>query len=371
MKMPQVIFQVLVLILLVLPGVCMGNTNRRIPQDTVEITTFRDTTYSPQIPPIEIRMGTYHNFFGSTSVGYKLILRGAELDINGALLYKEDPEAHHTHPLRLLSPFHIHVGDSADHRRIDHVYVKHKFPFSSHFSEDDSLVIITSKGNYTLYLSEDKRSAAKYTPMLDSLHKELSDTERNLNDTRTKSRFIIAVIIFIALAGGVVALLYFRRIKRLQADQMNKLLVLISENEMNSRQLKAKVSDLMRNNFKTINQLCYEYFEKADTAFLKKSIYVKVEQEIDRLKSPQQLVELENTLNTYCDGIISRITEQIPQLTQVERTLLIYLYSGLSARTICILMNIQLKNFYMRRLRLKNKIQSSDAPSRDWFVSLM
>lgn len=127
----------------------------------------------------------------------------------------------------------------------------------------------------------------------------------------------------------------------------------------------------MRNSFSTINKLCYEYFEKADTSFLKKSIYIKVEQEIEKLKSQEQLSQFEKILNEYCDEIIFKIKAQIPQLSDAEKTLLIYLYSGLSARTICILMDIQLKTFYMRRLRLKNKIEASDAPDKDWFVSNM
>ena len=358
-------------ILLVLPINMMGNTNKHIPLDTVEVITFRDTVYSRNLPTIEIRMGTYNNFYGATTVGYKMILRGEELDIKGALLYKEDPESNEAYPLRLISPFNIHVGDSTDNRRIDHIYVKHKFPFSDCFSEDDSLVIITNKGNFTLYMSEDKRSAAKFTPMLESLNKELSDTESDLENTRNKSYMIIAIIISICLIVALIVFLYFRKYQRIKSEQMDKLLMLISEHEMNNRQLKAKVSDLMRNSFSTINQLCYEYFEKADTSFLKKSIYTKVEEEIERLKSQEQMSQFEKVLNENCDGIILRIEAQIPQISDADKTLLIYIYSGLSARTICVLMDIQLKTFYMRRLRLKNKIESSDAPDKEWFVSIM
>lgn len=344
----------------------MGNNNH-LPLDTVEITTFLDTVYSRDLPAIEFRVGTYHNFFGSTTVGYKLMLRGEELDITDAFLYKEDSESETDNPLHLLSPFHIHVGDSTDSHRIDHIYVKHKFPWSGNFSEDDSVVIMTSKGNFTLYMNEDKRATAKYAPILGSLNKEISEKENDLK----KSNFIIAIIVLISLALGLIIFLYIRKIQRVKSEQLNKLLMLISENEMDNRQLKAQMSELMRNSFNTINQLCYEYFEKADTDFLKKSIFLKVEQEIDRLKSQEQLSHFEKVLNEYCDGIMLRINAQIPQLSDAERTLLIYLYSGLSARTICVLMDIQLKTFYMRRLRLKNKIETSEAPDKKWFISNM
>ncbi|MDE6300826.1 MAG: hypothetical protein K2M19_03840 [Muribaculaceae bacterium] len=358
-------------ILLVLPLQVMGNTNNHIPLDTVEITTFLDTVYSPNLPSIELKIGTYHNFYGSTTVGYKLILRGEELNVNGALLYKTDPESNHDNPIHLLSPFHLHIGDSTDNKRIDHIYVKHKFPHSCYFSKDDSLIILTDKGNLTLYLNEEKWAAAKYSPILESLHNEISEAENNLEETRHKSYVIIAIIIVIVLTLGVIVLVYLRRQQRIKTEQMNKLLMLLSENEMTTRQLKHKISGLMRNCFDTINKLCYEYFEKADTSFLKKSIYTKVEEEIEQLKSPEQLSQFEKDLNEYCDDIIQRAEMQIPKLSDAEKTLLIYLYSGLSARTICVLMDVQLKTFYMRRLRLKNKIESSDAPDKDWFVANM
>lgn len=361
---------IIALLLSILPVICMGNIDNN--NNTVKTTTFLDTIYSRELPPIEFKLETYHNFGGATTVGYKIMLRGAELDINGALFYKEDPEADDTvNPLQLLSPFHVHVGDSTDKHRIDHVYITHKFPFNAHFFEDDSIVIFTNKGNFTLYASEDKRAAVKYKPIIDSLNDELAETEHNLEKTRNRNYVIIGCILAICLIIGLGVFLYFKRFKRLQTAQMDKLLALISENEMSNRQLKAKITDLMRNNFNTINQLCYEYFEKADTNFLRKSIYTRVEQEIENLKSPDQLSRLEKTLNTCCDNIITKVSEQLPALTDVERTLLIYLYSGLSARTICILTDIQLKNFYMRRLRLKSKIMASDAPDKEWFVSLM
>lgn len=364
MKLLKVIY---LSILLILPIVCLGNTNKHISLDTVRITTFHDTIFSAKLPSIEFRAGTYHNFGEATTVGYKLVLRGEELDIIGALLYKEDPESNTDNPLHLLSPFHIHVGDSSDYRRIDHIYVTHKFPMSEFFSNDDSLVVITNKGNFTLYLSEEKRSTVKYAPIIESLNEELSERQSDLN----KSKQIIAIIVVIGLILCAIGFIYYRKKQSIKSEQINRLFMLISENEMNNRCLKAKLSDLMRNRFSTINQLCYEYFEKADTNFLKKSIYAKVEQEIDRLKSQEQLSKFEQVLNEYCDGIMLRINAQIPQLSDAERTLLIYLYSGLSARTVCVLMDIQLKTFYMRRLRLKNKIETSDAPDKEWFVYYM
>lgn len=368
MKLSKALYLAILLALLI---VCIGNANRHVPLDTVVTTTFRDTIYDRNLPTIELRVGTYHNFGDATTVGYKLILRGEELDINDALLYKENPKRDVVNPMRLLSPFHIHVGDSTDKRRIDHVYVLHKFPMSHVFSGDDSLVIITNKGNFVLYMDEDKRAAAKYMSTLVSLNNDLTETVSTLEKTRKRTLFIIAIITIACIIITYCIFRHYRKIQRIKSQEMDNLLMLLSENEMNSKHLKDQISILMRNSFSTINQLCYEYFEKADTNFLKKSIYVKVEQEIEKLKSREQLLHLEEVLNEYYDGIIMRLREQIPQLSEADMTLLTYLYSGLSARTICVLMDIQLKTFYMRRLRLKSKIESSDAPDKELFTSNM
>lgn len=272
----MILFRVIFLsIVLVLPLLCMGNTNT----NNVEITTFRDTTYSSELPPIEFRVGTYHNFDSATTVGYKLILRGEELDINGALLYKEDPEANLTNPLRLSTPFHIHVGDNSDKRRIDHVYITHKFPFSEYFYSEDSLVILTNKGDFTLYLIEDERAAKR----LESITEDLSETKHELERSHQMTYLISCISVLFCLILGLAIFLRYRKIKRIKSEHINMLLATLSENEMNNRNLKSQIADLIRSRFDTINQLCYEYFEKADTNFLKKSIYIKVEDEINRL----------------------------------------------------------------------------------------
>lgn len=61
----------------------------------------------------------------------------------------------------------------------------------------------------------------------------------------------------------------------------------------------------------------------------------------------------------------------MPGLTESERTLLIYLYSGFSARTICTICDIEIKTFYMRRYRLKNKLLASEAADKELFVNQM
>lgn len=343
--------------------------------NTVKFETISDTIYDSDLPSIEFRLGTYHNFGNATTVGFKVTLRGDEIEIKDAIFYKEASQADDvervSHP---IEPFYFNLDNSAYPNRIDCIYVQLKFPYSMYFSPDDSLVIITNKGNFTLYMGEDRRAEARYQPLLTKLNNELNDKDTELRDAKS-SNHIIMTILIIVVSGCVLiclAILYFiKRSRRIQANEMNRLLCLISENEMDNRRLKVAVSDLMKKHFETINRLCGDYFEMADTPALKKVIYNKVETEINRLKETKNIKALEETINQYCDNVMVKIDEQLPDLSEKERLLIIYLYSGMSARTICVLTDIQLKNFYMRRQRLKSKILASDAPDKELFADMM
>lgn len=50
---------------------------------------------------------------------------------------------------------------------------------------------------------------------------------------------------------------------------------------------------------------------------------------------------------------------------------LTYIYAGFSPRAVCVFMDIKIKTFYNRRNLLKERILASDAPDREYFVSLM
>ena len=149
------------------------------------------------------------------------------------------------------------------------------------------------------------------------------------------------------------------------------MVAMLEENEAKAKSLNNTIAKLFKHNFETLNKLCYEYYEKGDTQLLRKSIFSQIEKEILKFREPSEIASLEQDLNRYLNNIIVRVDEQMPGLTESERTLLIYLYSGFSARTICTICDIEIKTFYMRRYRLKNKLLASEAADKELFVNQM
>lgn len=331
--------------------------------DGVKTVTFTDTVFDPDLPDVEILNHIYSNSGNVTTAGFIVILRGGEITITGADLYKASPEDQINRRMKTLVPLKLHLGDSSRQNMIRHVYVAPRFAYSRHFYGEDSLVIHTDRGDITLYLMEAYRERLAAKKIIDTLE----STNRSLSYI---NHIMYAFVIILAVVIAALSLYLYRRLVR-QKRERERLLAIISENEMENRVLIKEVTSQFRKNFETINKLCYEYFELADSPALKKSIYSQVEKEIKKLRDPDRLLEIEDSLNRYCDNIMVRISEQLPQLTNTERILLLYLYSGLSVRTICILAGIKVKSFYMRRQRLKSKILASSAPDRIDFADLM
>lgn len=336
-----------------------GLSVHSISYDSVHYETFRDTVFDKSLPPVELEFLTYSNF-NITTVGYSFTLRNAELEIRDVLLYVGNPQKKcHT-----IKPFTLHIGDVTEHNRIDRVLVWNKFPFEALYPSSDSLVIFTDRGNFTIYMDESRRLQQALDEERSIFNRQIEDSENRYHNLYLLIFGLLAVVIVIV----VIAVVIHYVLKKKREDTMSKLVVLLSENEAKNRTLNDKVFNLFKHNFETLNKLCYEYYEKADTQSLRKSIYHEVENEILKFREPAEISNLEQSLNEYCDNIMQKVDAQLPNLTDSDRVLLIYLFSGLSARTISMLNDIEIKTFYMRRYRLKNKIQSSDAPDKDLFI---
>ena len=162
-----------------------------------------------------------------------------------------------------------------------------------------------------------------------------------------------------------------RRAKRRRDEVVNNLIMMFADSERVHGELNRTVQSLFKQKFDTLNKLCFEYFEKGESPILRKSIFKEVENEIMRLREPAEIAGLEESLNQYYDNIMVRVDSQLPNLSPADRTLLVYLFSGFSARTICVLCDVEIKTFYMRRYRLKNRILASEAPDKELFAENM
>lgn len=128
------------------------------------------------------------------------------------------------------------------------------------------------------------------------------------------------------------------------------------------------IENLFKEKWDTLNLLCDEYYERGESDVTRKIILKNLEKEIKKLQTQKHISNLEKSVDTFMDGLISRLRIQCPFLKEEDIAFLTLIYAGYSVRAVCLLTNIKYRNFYLKKHRLSKKILDSDAPDRQFFI---
>lgn len=251
----------------------------------------------------------------------------------------------------------------------------------------------------TVSMTTDRTYAAKINILVDTIAaraitagagKELFEIQRSYYQAQQQliedSASSCGTVTLIAI-GLLMATLYFGSLfhrlklsnKEIEVEnRMNQLASfeaeqhrMLSDEQQHNTALRSHIDTLFADRYKTISLLCDEYFEKAGSEHLRLSLYKRVEDEINRLRTPQSLHLIEEAVNRYRDGIIARLRAQLPQLKPADITFITLIYAGFSPRAVCLLAGLSLKNYYTKRSRLRDRIAASTAPDRDSFTAML
>ncbi|MCH5326736.1 MAG: hypothetical protein J1E29_05990 [Duncaniella sp.] len=176
--------------------------------------------------------------------------------------------------------------------------------------------------------------------------------------------FLGLVILFIA-AGVIV---WMRQRLKLQTLKNDVLMAEASsfKNQIEASQgdvirLESKLHTLLENRFALIDSLCQTYYETQGTKAERKAIIDKVKNEIEAVKS-DSLAQMEQTVNDCLDNILLKVKNIYPDLKPEDYQLLVYLASGLSSRSISLLLGESIEIIYKRKSRLKSRLKEKVTP---------
>ena len=265
-----------------------------------------------------------------------------------------------------LEPFSLTVNDEVEGKKALWRIVT-EFPYTNRFTVDDVLLLYTDRGTIRCRTSYEGALIETIDMLQADYEKQLETSTQNTRRAWTILGIILMAVVLISLIVFIIVRQRFIQKRR----EIENLSFLIAERTEHNLELKQRVDALYGSRLDTLNMLCNEFFEKSDSEKVKLTIYNDVEKHILALRDTKSIVELEGIVNTYLDNIMTRVKEQIPELTRNDLVFLTYLYAGFSPRAICIFTDIKIKNFYNRRSRLKDRILASDAPDREFFVSKM
>lgn len=189
------------------------------------------------------------------------------------------------------------------------------------------------------------------------LYKERSEREKTM---------LIAFTIALIAAGMLV---WFRQKLKLRSAQNDALMSEVSglrcrieASNGDIDRLETKLRDVLRNRFTLLDSLSQTYYETQGTKNERKAIADKVRSEIESVRT-DAFPEMEQTVNDCRDNLLVRVREYYPEIKPEEYQLLVYLTSGLSARTISLLLGESVDVIYKRKSRLKSRLKETVAPA--------
>lgn len=172
-------------------------------------------------------------------------------------------------------------------------------------------------------------------------------------------QFMLWGVVLLISAAGIIIIMR-QRMKR-QAAERDSLIAeasclksQIDTSRSDIDRLQSKLHGLLENRFALIDSLCQTYYESQGTKTERKAITDKVRTEIEAVRT-DSLPEMESAVNDCRDGILDKAKKEYPDIKADDYQLLVYLASGLSTRTISLLLDESVDVVYKRKSRLKSR----------------
>ncbi|MDE6344987.1 MAG: hypothetical protein K2L69_09630, partial [Muribaculaceae bacterium] len=124
--------------------------------------------------------------------------------------------------------------------------------------------------------------------------------------------------------------------------------------------LRTKLHRMLENRFTLIDSLCQIYYESQGTKSERKAIIDKVKSEIEAVRT-DSFDKMEQAVNDCRNNLLITVKNSCPNLKTDDYHLLVYLASGLSTRTISLLLGESVDVIYKRKSRLKSRLKESVA----------
>ena len=189
-----------------------------------------------------------------------------------------------------------------------------------------------------------------------------------------REKLIFIGIVVLIISGGVIV--WMRQRLKLQSLKNDALMAeaYSFRSEIEARKgdvcrLESKLHGLLDNRFSLIDSLCQTYYETQGTKAERKAIIDKVKNEIELVKT-DSFTKMEQTVNDCRDNILLKVKNIYPDLKPVDYQLLVYLASGLSSRSISLLLGESVDIVYKRKSRLKSRMKEKVAPSYPEILSI-
>lgn len=222
---------------------------------------------------------------------------------------------------------------------------------------------LTDEFDKALRLKTMLQASDKSDPLATALYLQKEKEFLLYKERAERELYTTVGIVALLIAIGII--LWMRQRIKLQSVKNDMLMAeasglkcLADESRSDADRLETKLQGMLEKRFSLIDSLCQTYYETQGTKAERKAIVDKVKSEIESARTTY-FADMEQAVNDCRDNILVKIKESIPGIKPEDYMLLVFLASGLSTRTVSLLLGETVEVIYKRKSRLKSRLKSS------------
>ena len=179
------------------------------------------------------------------------------------------------------------------------------------------------------------------------------------------------VLLSLALLTGL-SLSYRRRKEQEIKEQMLKLSIAQSELHQAEQENASLLGSLFCEKFNHLDKLSADYVRAGNDR--ERLIALReFKEEIAAIRTNDDLfLSLEKDLDRYCDGVMTKLKDQVPAIKGDNRKLITLFFAGLPYSTVQLVMNrVSIESLKTARSRFRKEIKAANAPDEALFLRLL
>ena len=189
-----------------------------------------------------------------------------------------------------------------------------------------------------------------------------------------RQRTIFGIVFGILLMSllAMTAVIRSRKKDQLLQKQMARLALEERELERVNRDNAHLVGSLFSEKIDHLDRLSESYF-KMDEGKEKEALFKQIKQTVSSLRKDQGMfLSLEKDLDRYCNGIMSKLRDQVPRISGDNRRIIALFFAGYSYETVKLILNkVSVESLKTARSRFRKEIKDSGAPDTDFFLKML
>ena len=160
-------------------------------------------------------------------------------------------------------------------------------------------------------------------------------------------------------------------LQREKDEQIGSLTrALESENQEAISGFREQIYSLYQTRFRFFDNICRQYYSFGMTAAKQRQIFKVVEENIREVSDDKEIVALEEIVDAFRGGVMKKLRAEFPRFKEEDFKVMCYWYAGFSPTAMCVFMKVDdINDIYKRKSRLKARIEKSESPNKDFFIS--